>query len=137
MIALILAGGVSILVELTERLVRKGILASLIPAFLIAVATTSYLEPRWILVGLSFLADFLICLLAVQLYRTRGFTAVWLALSINFVFLAAVRSRYLQDPGFVWQSNLLVVFVALLLAVGVWGYVQGRLRTTLSALAVK
>ena len=137
MIGLILAGGVTILVELTERLVRKGILASLIPAFLIAFATTSYLEPRWILVGLSFLATFLTCLLAVQLYRTRGFAAVWLALSINFVFLAAVRSRYLQDPGFVWQSNLLVVFVALLLAVGVWGYVQGRLRTTLSALAVK
>src|SRR5438132_3705540 len=41
MIGLILAGGVTILVALTERLVRKGILASLIPAFLIAFAMTS------------------------------------------------------------------------------------------------
>jgi inner membrane protein involved in colicin E2 resistance len=95
------------------------------------------LEPRWVLVGLSFLVTFLTCLLVVQLYRTRGFAAAWLALSISMVFVAAVRSRYLQDPGFVWQSNLLVIYVVLLLVVGVWGYVRGRLRTTLSAFAVK
>ncbi|MFN2577843.1 MAG: protein kinase [Pyrinomonadaceae bacterium] len=136
MIALILAGGVSILVELTERLLGPGILASLIPAVLVAIATTSYLEPRWILVGLSFLVTFLTCLLTVEIYRTRGFAAAWLALSVNMALLTAVRSRYLQDPGFVWQSNLLVVYILLLLALGVWGYAQGRLKTTLSALAV-
>jgi hypothetical protein len=77
------------------------------------------------------------CLLAVYLYRTRGLAAVWLALSTSFVFEAAVRTHYLQDPGFVWQSNLLVLYVVLLLIAGVWGYLQGRLRTTLNAFALK
>jgi len=34
------------------------------------------------------------------------------------------------------QSNLMLVVVGLLLIVGIWGYTQSRLRTTLSALAV-
>jgi serine/threonine protein kinase len=136
-VGLIFAGGITILVELTERLVLKGILASVIPALLIAVAITSYSEQRWVLVGLSFLSTFMFCLLAVYLYRTRGLAAVWLALSTSFVFEAAVRTHYLQDPGFVWQSNLLVLYVVLLLIAGVWGYLQGRLRTTLNAFALK
>jgi hypothetical protein len=59
-----------------------------------------------------------------------------LALSVNFILATAVRSYYLKDPGFVWQSNLLLVVVGLLLIAGIWGYTQKRLRTTLSALAV-
>lgn len=136
-VALILAFGITILVELTERLVRKGILASLVPALLIAVVTTSYSQPRFVLVALSFLSVLLTCLVAVQLYRSRGLAAVWLALNTYMVLAWAASSRFLQDPGFVLQSNLLVLVVALLLIAGVWGYLRGRLRTTLSALAAK
>ena len=113
-----------------------GVPASIVPALLIAIATTSYLEPRWILVGLSFLSGLVTCLVAIQLYRRYGFATLWLALSVNFILGTAVRSHYLKDPGFVWQSNLLLVVVGLLLIAGIWGYSQRRLRTTLSALAV-
>jgi hypothetical protein len=135
MIGLIFAGGITILVEFTERLLRRGVLASIVPALLITIATTSYSEPRWVLIGFSFLLSLLTSLLAVQLYRSYGFATVWLAVSVNMILGAAVRSHYLKDPGFMWQSNLLLVVVGLLLIAGIWGYTQRRLRTTLSALA--
>jgi hypothetical protein len=72
----------------------------------------------------------------VQLYRSHGFATVWLAMSVNLILSTAAHSHYLQDPGFVWQSNLLVAIVGLLLIAGIWGYSQGGLRTRLSALAV-
>src|SRR6185295_8947574 len=97
---------------------------------------TSYLEPRWVLIGLSFLSSLVTCLLAIQLYRRYGFATVWVALSVSMILASALRSHYLKDPGFVWQSNLLLILVGLLLVAGIWGYTQGRLRTTLSALAV-
>jgi hypothetical protein len=136
MIGLFLAGGIILLVEFTERLVQRGVLASIVPALLITIATTSYSESRWVLIGLNFLVGLLTCLLAVQLYRSHGFATVWLALSVNMILSTAVRAHYLQDPGFVWQSNLLLVVVGLLLIAGIWGFTQRRLRTTLSALAV-
>ena len=136
MIGLIFAGGIILLVEFSERVAGHGMLASIVPALLIAIATTSYLEPRWILIGLSFLISLVTCLLAIQLYRRYGFATIWLALSVSMILGAAVRSHYLKDPGFVWQSNLLLVVVGLLLIAGIWGYSQRRLRTTLSALAV-
>jgi hypothetical protein len=136
LVGLIFACGIILLVELSERVVGHGVLASIVPALLIAIAMTSYFEPRWILIGLSFLSSLVTCLLAIQLYRRYGFATVWLALSVNFILGAAVRSHYLKDPGFVWQSNLLLVVVGLLLIAGTWGYTQSRLRRTLSALAV-
>ena len=136
MIGLIFAGGIILLVEFSERVLGHGVLASIVPALLIAIAMTSYLEPRWILIGLSFLSSLVTCLLAIQLYRRYGFATVWLALSVSLILGTAVRSHYLKDPGFVWQSNLLLVVVGLLLIAGIWGYTQRRLRTTLSALAV-
>jgi serine/threonine protein kinase len=136
MIGLIFAGGITLLVEFSERVVGHGVLATIVPALLIAIAMTSYLEPRWILIGISFLSGLVTCLLAIRLYRRYGFATVWLALSVSMILAAAVRSHYLKDPGFVWQSNLLLVVVGLLLIAGIWGYTQRRLRTTLSALAV-
>jgi len=88
------------------------------------------------LFGLSFLSNLLTGLVAIQLYRRYGFATIWLALSVSMILAAAVRAHYLKDPGFVWQSNLLLVVVGLLLIAGIWGYTQTRLRTTLSALAV-
>jgi hypothetical protein len=111
------------------------VLASIVPALLITIATTSYSEPRWVLIALSFLLSLMTSLSAVQLYRSYGFATVWLAVSVNMILGAAVRSHYLKDPGFMWQSNLLLVVVGLLLIAGIWGYTQRRLRTTLSALA--
>ena len=136
MIGLIFAGGIILLVEFSERVLGHGVLASIVPALLIAIAVNSYSEPRWTLIGLSFLSSLVTCLLAVLLYRRYGFATVWLALSVSFILGGAVRSHYLKDPGFVWQSNLLLVVVGLLLIAGIWGYTQRRLRTTLSALAV-
>ena len=124
------------MVEFSERVLGHGVLASIVPALLIAIAMTSYLEPRWILIGLSFVSSLVICLLAIHLYRRYGFATVWLALSVNFILGTAVRIHYLKNPGFVWQSNLLLVLVGVLLIAGIWGYTQKRLRTTLSALAV-
>jgi len=136
MIGLIFACGIVLLVEFSERVLGRGMLASIVPALLIAIAITSYLEPRWILIGLSFLFGLITCLLVIELYRRHGFATVWLALSVNAILATAVRTHYLKDPGLVWQSNLLLVVVGLLLIAGIWGYTQRRLRTTLSALAV-
>jgi len=136
MVALSFAGVIILLVEFSERLVGHGMLASIVPALLVAIALTSYLEPRWILVGLSFLSSLVNALLSIYLYRRYGLATVWLALSVKAILDVAVRSHYLKDPGFVWQSNLLLVVVGLLLIAGIWGYSQRRLRTTLSALAV-
>ena len=136
MLGLIFAGGIIPLVEFSERVLGHGALASVVPALLIAIATTSYDEPRWILIGLSFLRSLVTCLLAIHFYRRYGFATVWLALSVNLILATAVRSHYLKDPGFVWQSNLLLVVVGLLLIAGIWGCTRRRLRTTLSALAV-
>ncbi len=136
MVGLIFAAGITLLVEFSERVVGQGVLASIVPALLIAIAMTSYFESRWILIGLSFLTSLVLCLLAVQLYRRYGFATAWLALSVTFILEGAVRAHYLKDPGFVWQSNLLLILIGLLLVAGIWGYSQGRLRTTLSALAV-
>jgi serine/threonine protein kinase len=136
MIGLIFACGIILLVEFSERVVGRGVPASIVPALLIAIAMTSYLEPRWVLIGLSFVSNLVTCLLAIQLYRRYGFATVWLALSVYFILSTAVRSHYLKDPGFVWQSNLLLVVVGFLLIAGIWGYTQRRFRTTFSALAV-
>lgn len=136
MLGLISAGGIILLVAFSERVVGHGVLASIVPALLIAIVTTLDFERRWIFIGLSFLIILVSCLLAIQLYRRYGFATVWLALSVNFILGEAVRAHYLKDPGFVWQSNLLLVVVGLLLIAGIWGYARGRLRTTLSSLAV-
>jgi hypothetical protein len=112
------------------------VLASIVPALLFAIAETSYLEPRLILIGLSFLSSLVTSLLVIHLYRRYGFATVWLALSVSMILATAVRSHYLKDPGFVWQSNLLLIVVGLLLIAGIWGFSQRRLRTTLSGLAV-
>ena len=136
MVGLIFEAGITLLVEFSERVIGHGMLASIVPALLLALAMTSYVESRWILIGLSFLTSLVLCLLAVQLYRRYGFATAWVALSVSFILASAVRAHYLKDPGFVWQSNLLLVVVGLLLVAGIWGYTQTRLRTTLSALAV-
>jgi len=136
MIGLIFAGGIILLVELSERVLGHGVLASIVPALLIAIVESSFSELRWILIGLGFLSSLVSSLLVIHLYRRYGFATVWLALSVSMILATAVRSHYLKDPGFVWQSNLLLVVVGLLLIAGIWGFTQRRLRTTLSALAV-
>ena len=136
MFGLVCACGIILLVEFSERVVGHGVLASIVSALLIAIAMSSDFERRWIFIGLGFLITLVFCLLAIQLYRRYGFATVWLALSVNFILSEAVQSHYLKDPGFVWQSNLLLVVVGLLLIAGIWGYTQRRLRTTLSSLAV-
>ncbi len=136
MLALIFAGGIMLLVEFSERVVGHGVLASIVPALLIAIAATTDFERRWILIGLSFLIMLAICLLAIQLYRRYGFATVWLALSVDLILGEALRAHYLKDPGFVWQSNLLLIVVGLLLIAGIWGYSQRRFRTTLNGLAL-
>jgi len=136
MLGLILAVGLSLLIEFSERVLGNGVLASIVPALLIAIAMTSYLESRWILIGLSFLSGLVIYLLVIHLYRRYGLATVWLAMSVYMLLDVAVRTHYLKDSGFVLQSNLMLVVVGLLLIVGIWGYTQSRLRTTLSALAV-
>ena len=136
MIGLIFAAGIILLVEFSERVLGHGVLASIVPALLIAIAITSYSEPRWILIGLSFLSSLVTCLFAIHFYRRYGFATLWLALSVSLILATAVRAHYLKDPGFVWQSNLLLVLVGLLLVAGIYGFTQRRLRTTLSALAM-
>ena len=135
-VALLLALCISIIVELTERFIRGRILAPLIAAVLIAVATIPS-QPRFLIVALSFLGSFLVILILVQLYRLRGLAAVWLALTTLLLLIRAAASRYLQDPNFVLQSNLLILVVALLLTAGVWGYLKGHLKANLSAFGVR
>ena len=125
----------AVVVELAEKLFRKRILALLIPALLLPIlflATERQENLTVLLIG--FLSRFLIALVMVYIYRSYGFAATWLLMIVSTLFDLAISSRSVQDPSFVFQSNMLLVLIALLLTLGAWGYMRTRVIQSLKTL---
>jgi len=53
---------------------------------------------------------------------------------VSTLFDLAISSRSVQDPSFVFQSNMLLVLIALLLTLGAWGYMRTRVIQSLKTL---
>ncbi|MEW6209719.1 MAG: hypothetical protein AB1631_15225, partial [Acidobacteriota bacterium] len=79
-------------------------------------------------------ANFMVYVLIVQLYRSRGIAAIWLAAVVSGLINSAVIARYIGDPAFDLQSSLIIMGVLLLLATGIWGYVREPVKTRLAAI---
>jgi serine/threonine protein kinase len=127
---------VAVIVELAEKLIRSPIVATLIPALLLAVTKGVDEEtPADIRVfAVRFLSAFFISIVIVQLYRSYGFAAALLVSLIDALLRLAVVAAGVGDPGITLQANLILAGVALLLALGVWGYVGDYLKKKLTAL---
>jgi hypothetical protein len=67
--------------------------------------------------------------LAVWLYRSRGFLAVWAAVIVAGLVIDAMAARSLEDPALLQLSNGVFTIVVLLVLVGGWGLFKTRLRT--------
>ncbi|MGH9900317.1 MAG: protein kinase domain-containing protein [Pyrinomonadaceae bacterium] len=122
--------------EVVERLARGGVVAVVVPALLVATLMIDYSRPP-LAAGLDFTSAFLSAAFVVQLYRSRGFAAGFLAVAFFFPFDMAMSSRAIGDSGFVFQSNLLLLVTLLVLAAGVWGYVGPRLTKDLNSFELK
>ena len=67
--------------------------------------------------------------LAVWLYRSRGFLAVWTAVIVAGLVTDAMAARSLEDPALLQLSNGVFTIVVLLVLVGGWGLFKTRVRT--------
>jgi len=126
------------IVAITEKTVRSQILrvavASLvltITAFLLGTlpATANFSGA-----AIGFLSKVLAMIVLIQVYRVWGLAAAYVAAFVPGILQMALVARAVGEPGFVYHSNLLVLAVVLLAAIGVWGYVGGRVKASLDRL---
>jgi serine/threonine protein kinase len=124
----------AVIIELAEKLSRNPIIATLIPALLLAVTRRADEEtPDDIRVfAVGFLSALFISFVVVQLYRSHGFAAALLVILTDVLLRLTTVIGGVGEPGITLQANLILVGVALLLAVGVWGYVGNRVRIKLA-----
>ena len=114
---------VGVIVELTERIVHNPIAAQIASALIFASATSpDYDQPELLAIIIAFLSSFLIMFVVVHIYSNRGLAALWVAFISWSLLEIAARGRFIEAPGFVLQSNLLLLSIAALLALGIWGY---------------
>jgi hypothetical protein len=64
--------------------------------------------------------------LAVWLYRSRGFLAIWTAAVVAGLVTDAMAARSLEDPALLQLSNGVFTLVILLALVGGWGLFKTR-----------
>ena len=83
----------------------------------------------------AFTAVFLQIAILVQLYRRRGFLALWIAAGVGISFPAAAAWSAIGVPALALQVYLGLVLLGLLLAIGLWGYVGDTVRRRLKAIA--
>jgi hypothetical protein len=67
--------------------------------------------------------------LAVWLYRSRGFLAVWTAVVVAGLVTDAMAARSLEDPTLLQLSNGVLTIVILLAVAGGWGLFKTRVST--------
>lgn len=124
--SLLLVSLIVLLTEAVERVVKNRFLATLIPALLPGLMELD-LEQRSILVLLvNYATVTLGTLIVVHFYRTRGFAAAWVLYLTYFLLDEAVNFRSVGEPAFVSNSNLLVICLFGLLALGLAAAIKGR-----------
>ena len=68
--------------------------------------------------------------LAVWLYRSRGFLALWVAAVVAGLVTDAMAARSLEDPTLLQLSNGVLTIVVLLAVAGGWGLFKTRVATS-------
>ena len=119
--------GIAVAVEMFDRLrVRPAVAVAILAALVGMLGLTQH---QTLLAALPLVAaQATIAVLAVTLYRWRGFLAFWIAVAASQFLVDAMALRSLDDPDLVNRSNLLFMIVAVPLVVGAWGLFSAFLK---------
>jgi hypothetical protein len=120
-----IALGIALAVEALDRARLNPALSTLIVAVgaaLVAASNQVAVLPGVALIGGMGAA----AALAVWLYRSRGFLAVWVAAVVAGLVTDALAARSLEDPTLLQLSNGVLTVVVLLVAAGGWGLFKTR-----------
>jgi hypothetical protein len=96
-----------------------------IGAALVAASNQEAMLPALALIGGTSVA----AALAVWLYRSRGFLAIWTAAVVAGLVTDAMAARSLEDPALLQLSNGVFTMVVLLALAGGWGLFNTRAVT--------
>ena len=122
-----IALGIALAVEALDRARLNAAVSTLIVAVGAALVAASSQEA--ILPGLTLIAGMsAAAALAVWLYRSRGFLAVWTAVVVAGLVTDALAARSLEDPTLLQLSNGVLTIVILLAVAGGWGLFKTRVR---------
>ena len=123
-----IALGIALAVEALDRARLRPAVSTLVVAVgagLVAASNQQAILPGLTLVaGMSAAAA-----LAVWLYRSRGFLAVWTAAIVAMLVTDAMAARSLEDPTLLQLSNGVLTIVFVLAIAGGWGLFKSRVRT--------
>ena len=123
-----IALGIALAVEALDRARLHAAVSTLVVAVgagLVAASNQQAILPGLTLVaGMSAAAA-----LAVWLYRSRGFLAVWTAAIVAGLVTDAMAARSLEDPALLQLSNGVLTIVFVLAIAGGWGLFKSRVRT--------
>ena len=123
-----IALGIALAVEALDRARLNAAASTLIVAFGAALVAAS--GQVAVLPGLTLVAGMgAAAALAVWLYRTRGFLAIWTAAVVAGLASDAMAARSLEDPTLLQLSNGVLTLVVLLAAAGGWGLFKTRVGT--------
>ena len=123
-----IALGIALAVEVLDRARLNTAVSTLIVAVGAALVAAS--NQHAILPGLTLVAGMSVAAaLAVWLYRSRGFLAVWTAVVVAGLVIDAMAARSLEDPTLLQLSNGVLTIVVLLAVAGGWGLFKTRVAT--------
>jgi hypothetical protein len=120
--------GIALAVEVLDRSRVHAVLSTLIVAIgaaLVAASNQEAMLPALALIGGTSVA----AALAVWLYRSRGFLAIWTAAVVAGLVTDAMAARSLEDPALLQLSNGVFTMVVLLALAGGWGLFRTRAVT--------
>jgi hypothetical protein len=120
-----IALGIALAVEALDRARLNAAVSTLIIAAAAALVAASnqvaFLPGLTLITGMAAGAA-----LAVWLYRSRGFLAIWIAAVVAGFVTDAMAVRSLEDPTLLQLSNGVLTIVVLLAAAGGWGLFRTR-----------
>ena len=124
-----IALGIALAVEALDRARLHPAVSTLIVAVGAGLVAAS--NQQAILPGLTLIAGMsTAAALAVWLYRSRGFLAIWTAAIVAGLVTDAMAARSLEDPVLLQLSNGVLTIVVALAIAGGWGLFKSRVRTT-------
>ena len=123
-----IALGIALAVEALDRARLNAVVSTLIVAVGAALVAAS--NQVALLPGLTLIAGMGAgAALAVWLYRSRGFLAIWVAVVVAGLVADAMAARSLEDPTLLQLSNGVLTIVVVLAAAGAWGLFKTRAPT--------
>ena len=123
-----IALGIALAVEALDRARLHPAVSTIIVAVGAGLVAAS--NQQAILPGLTLIAGMsTAAALAVWLYRSRGFLAVWTAAIVAGLVTDAMAARSLEDPTLLQLSNGVLTIVFVLAIAGGWGLFKSRVRT--------